>query len=42
MHNYQAVIIMNFKLQSHMISFTSKLLESYHVDNSELAIIIGC
>ena len=42
MGNYQAVIIMHFLVQSNMISFTSRLLESHHVDNSELAISIGC
>ena len=42
MRNYQAVIIMHFKVQSNMISFTSRLLKSHHVDNSELAINIGC
>ena len=42
MCNYQAVIIMHFKVQSNMISFTSRLLESHHVDNGELAINNGC
>ena len=42
MRNYQAVIIMHFKVQSNMISFTSWLLDTHHVDNSELAINIGC
>ena len=31
MHNYQVIIIMNFKVQSKMISFTSKILESTKV-----------
>ena len=42
MRNYQALIIMHFKVKSNMISFKSRLLESHHVDNIELAINIGC
>ena len=40
--NFQAVIIMHFKVQSNMISFTSRLLESNHINNCELAINNGC
>ena len=42
MRNYQAIIIMYFKVQSNIISLTSRLLESYHVNECELAINNGC
>ena len=42
MHNYQVVIIMHFKVQPNMISFTSRLLESHNVNNHELVINNGC
>ena len=42
MCNYQVVIIVHFKVQSNMISFTSRLLESNHVNNYELTINNGC
>ena len=42
MCNYQVVIIVHFKVQFNMISFTSRLLESNHVNNYELTINNGC
>ena len=42
MRNYQTVIIMHFKVQFNIISFTSRLLESNHVNECELAIYNGC
>ena len=42
MRNYQAIIIMHFKVQSNMISFTSRLLESHYVIKCEFAINNGC
>ena len=36
MRNYQAVIIMHSLLKSDMISITSRLLESNHVNECEL------
>ena len=42
MRNYQVVIIMHFKVHSNMISFTSRLLESNHFNECELAINNGC
>ena len=42
MLNYQAIIIMHFKVHSNMISFTSRLLESNYVNECELAIHNGC
>ena len=42
MRNNQVVIIMHFKVQFNTISFTSRLLESHHVNNCELMINNGC
>ena len=42
MRNYQVVIIMRLKVKSNLTSFTSRLLESNHVDKHELAINNGC
>ena len=42
MHNYQAVIIMHSLVQSNIISFTSRLLESNHVNECELVVKKEC
>ena len=42
MCNYQAVIIMHFKVQYNTISFTSRLLESHRDNKCELTINTGC
>ena len=40
--NYQVIIMMHSYVQSDMISITSRLLESIHVNKCELTINNGC